>query len=102
MMCMYSLLSLIFFLRLVRFEGLFPTSVAVDVGVSDQMSNGIVHEDLLHRDKLVASHALRDVALEFARLAQGDDLPLVDDGHAVTEGLCLIHIVCRNQYRCVV
>src|SRR6266496_3631764 len=92
------LFFLILFLSLERFEGFFPASITFNVGISDQMSDGIVHEHFVHCDKGCSLHTFGDCMLEFINFAHGHDASLVDNGNTVTQRFRLVHIMGGDQY----
>src|SRR5437764_13403001 len=90
---------LIFFLCLIRLEGFFPTSILFNVGIGDQMSNGIVHKDFVHADRREMFGAFLYSTLEFIYSTQSDNAALVDNGNAVTESFRLVHVMSRDDDR---
>src|SRR5216684_2394961 len=61
------------------------------------MGGSIVHEDLVHGDRLFTPHQFSDRALELHGVSQGYNTSLVDDGNPVTQRLCLVHIMGGDQ-----
>src|SRR5947209_10423988 len=90
---------LIFFICLIRLESFFPASIALNVGIGDQMSNGIVHKDFVQADRRQTFCTLLYSMLEFIYSTQSDNAALVNNGNAVTESFRLVHVMRRDDDR---
>src|SRR5436309_15316441 len=88
---------LVFFLCLIRLESFFPAPITFNVGIGDQMSNGIVHKNFVHANRRETFCAFLYSTLEFIYSTQSDNAALVDNGNAVTESFRLVHVMCRDD-----